>query len=686
MQKTFAFLALVATVFADVTLHEARAPREGWSVTNQAVDLSQHIRINIGMKRQNVDMLHAFVRKVSDPESSSYGQYMTQKQLANMIAPSQEAVDVVLRWLKAADIEGRVDFHKDYIHFVAPLSKIESLLSVKFAMYKHVKGGRQVARAIEAVVVPDAVAQVAEVVTGTQGFPLPTNGPTRVKRGHFDAGMAPEVTPDVIRASYNITTTAASTKNIQAIAEFQGQYVDTTDLSKFCTQYDNGAQCKVAKFIHQNNPGQPGIESSLDIEYIMSIAKGVETWVYSYPNFDFCSDLLTWASDITASGSGTHPSVVSMSYGSQKLDFCPAASMTRLNEDVAKFGAIGITSVIASGDSGSGQYSREGYNGGKLCPSFPASINYCLAIGATTFISGSSGEEQATTQFGSGGGFSWNFKADSFAHAGVDGYFKELTAKGKTPSLQFEKTGRQSPDVSLLGQGFHVINGGQNIQVGGTSASTPTWSGIISLLNNHRFAQGKPAFGYINPWIYSVPETCFHDITVGTNAISPNTIGWAAEKGWDAATGRGTPNFPCLLSHAGSAPAPGPSPPTPPGPPAPPSPPAPTPAPPTPPSGDFQQKICTDSACTQGCQSHSFPQNTCLKDTSGGSVEAHCTSAGLVEKVYLFSATCTGMFEQTTAPVNQCFATSSGQYGENICPSSITGAAVRSLEGFQRTR
>merc|ERR1711874_943617 len=142
--------------------------------------------------------------------------------------------------------------------------------------------------------------------------------------------------------------------------------------------------------------------------------------VYSYPNFDFCSDLLTWADDVAAESQ--HPYVVSLSYGSQKIDFCDSSTTSRLSEDVQKLGAMGVTVVIASGDDGSGGVSRQGSNHGKLSPSFPASIPHALAVGATYFESGLSGEEMATTQFGSGGGFSYDYDMPTYQASAVKAY------------------------------------------------------------------------------------------------------------------------------------------------------------------------------------------------------------------------------------------------------------------------
>merc|ERR1719263_998741 len=281
----------------------------------------------------------------------------------------------------------------------------------------------------------------------------------------------------------------------------------------------------------------------------MGVAQGVPTWVYSYPSFDFCSDLLKWASDVA--GESEHPNVVSLSYGSQKIGFCDSTTVKRLSEDVQKLGAMGVTVVIASGDDGSGGISRQGSNNGKLSPSFPASIPYALAVGSTFFDSGLSGEEQATTQFGSGGGFSYDYDIPSYQSSAVQAY---LAKDPKTGTKTFNQNGRATPDVSALAEQFEVITSQfgipETIAVGGTSASTPTWGGIISLLNEECLSAsgGSKTLGFINPLLYKNADA-FTDITKGTNAIGENAqSGWKATAGWDAVTGLGTPKFASLQS------------------------------------------------------------------------------------------------------------------------------------------
>merc|ERR1712146_697227 len=85
-----------------------------------------------------------------------------------------------------------------------------------------------------------------------------------------------------------------------------------------------------------------------------------------------------------------------------------------------------------------------------------------------------------------------------------------------------------------------VWNGG----VGGSSAACPVVAGIFTQLNNIRLNAGKPALGFVNPLIYQNPNA-FYDVTTGTND-GGYKIGFEATKGWDPASGMGTPNFTAL--------------------------------------------------------------------------------------------------------------------------------------------
>lgn len=189
----------------------------------------------------------------------------------------------------------------------------------------------------------------------------------------------------------------------------------------------------------------------------------------------------------------------------------------------------------------------------KLYPAWPASSPWVTTVGATRFVDNKVGNvEMAADQFGSGGGFSTAYNAVPDQVAAVQHYFKTVKAS-QIPPGYFNASGRATPDISALGEGYQVIVNGKVCREGGTSASAPTFAGLVSLLNEARIRAGKPAMGYLNRFLYQNPSA-FRDVTIGTNAI--NQVGWATPygfscaPGWDPVTGLGTPNFEKLLKAA----------------------------------------------------------------------------------------------------------------------------------------
>ena len=88
------------------------------------------------------------------------------------------------------------------------------------------------------------------------------------------------------------------------------------------------------------------------------------------------------------------------------------------------------------------------------------------------------------------------------------------------------------------------------LPVGGTSAGAPQWAAVIALCDQ---IAGR-RLGFLNSAFYQIAKDglyarTFHDITIGNNAFTfqgekgnLQTIpGFDAERGWDPATGLGTP-------------------------------------------------------------------------------------------------------------------------------------------------
>ena len=153
-------------------------------------------------------------------------------------------------------------------------------------------------------------------------------------------------------------------------------------------------------------------------------------------------------------------------------------------------------------------------------------ITHCVvrltSVGATTGIS----PETAASL--SGGGFSNIFARPSYQDNAVTTY---LNALGTTYSGKYNQTGRAYPDVSTQGQHYVIVANSTGWLVDGTSASSPTFAGVIALLNNARIAAGKSLLGFLNPALYANPGI-FNDITSGSNP-GCGTDGFPARAGWD---------------------------------------------------------------------------------------------------------------------------------------------------------
>merc|ERR1712151_774241 len=124
--------------------------------------------------------------------------------------------------------------------------------------------------------------------------------------------------------------------------------------------------------------------------------------------------------------------------------------------------------------------------------------------------------EMASDQFGSGGGFSTDFEAFADQASFVKQYLEIAT--GLPPTGSFPPGGRATPDVSVLGQRYQTITNGVVKSIGGTSASTPAFAGMVSLLNEARLKAGMPPMGYLNKFIYQNSDA-FRDVETGDNKI-----------------------------------------------------------------------------------------------------------------------------------------------------------------------
>lgn len=116
------------------------------------------------------------------------------------------------------------------------------------------------------------------------------------------------------------------------------------------------------------------------------------------------------------------------------------------------------------------------------------------------------------------------------------------------PRSYFNASGRAYPDVSAFATNFEIVVNGSILLVDGTSCSTPVFAGIVSLLNDIRLNAGKSTVGFLNPLLYqTLKDRGFIDINAGANIGDVSSCpGFKATKGWDPASGWGSPDFSML--------------------------------------------------------------------------------------------------------------------------------------------
>ena len=159
--------------------------------------------------------------------------------------------------------------------------------------------------------------------------------------------------------------------------------------------------------------------------------------------------------------------------------------MQGVENDLAQLAARGVTILFASGDQGNGESDSN-----TLFPSWPASSPWVTAVGATAFTDEKlfAPERAPDFTFTSGGGFSVNFEREPNAswQSNAVGEYLMSGVRLPSPSSAWDRTGRATPDVSALGEGLLVFTNGVAKQKAGTSAATPVFAALMSLLNEAR--------------------------------------------------------------------------------------------------------------------------------------------------------------------------------------------------------
>ncbi|KAK8009688.1 Aldo/keto reductase [Apiospora arundinis] len=410
-----------------------------------------------------------------------------------------------------------------------------------------------------------------------------------------------QIVPDCLRALYHLPRgSSAQPGNSHGIAAYTTNSYHPSDLDVFFANFSKKQVGDRPIFesidggsIPQNFPNKTSYaESSLDLQYAMSLVYPQNVTLYQVGDltgngsFNSFLDALDGSycdyeggddpkqdgvfpnpdpkgfQGPRACGTTKATNVISTSYGYNEAALTPAYQKRQCYEYM-KLGLQGVTVLYASGDFGvAGNRNRcLSANGtftngtGRFNPSFPGSCPYVTAVGATQIPTGANiaqdlaqkvqPEIACATTIYSGGGFSNVFTMPSYQANAVSHY---LTAYPPPYGAErYNNTGqaRGFPDVSANGANYMVAVEGRFYKLFGTSASSPTFGAVITLINERRLARGKGPVGFLNPALYAHADV-MNDVTRGDNP-GCGTRGFAAAPGWDPVTGLGTPNFPKML-------------------------------------------------------------------------------------------------------------------------------------------
>lgn len=175
---------------------------------------------------------------------------------------------------------------------------------------------------------------------------------------------------------------------------------------------------------------------------------------------------------------------------------------------------------------------------------FPGTCPWVTSVGGTSLpVNGSIHDREiVATRFSPGGGFSNIFALPSYQAKTVASYYEHHDPGYNSSQYNNTQQVRGYPDVSLNAQSYITGLDGGFQAFTGTSASSPTFGAMITLINGARIAAGKEPVGFINPVLYEHREEIFNDVVEG-HTSGCGTNGFTAVEGWDPASGLGTPDF-----------------------------------------------------------------------------------------------------------------------------------------------
>ncbi len=533
--------------------HQARILRMALSADETTAPMD----VEVALRMRNFAELQARVAR---------GEIISREEMSAKYFPLAADYEAMAAWLTAQSLTVmRDDTMRLSLFARGTISQLRQAFQVDFARVTY--EGTEYTSAVTAPSLPAALAPSLVGVNGLQPHLRPHKMTAEfvAQKASLTSPNAPPYLPREFLKAYNADTTGLTGAG-QTIAIVIDTYPLDSDLTTFWSRcgISRSPNSSVQHFQVPGTPTPPdptaldstgvpkGTEAVIDAELTSSIAPGANIRVYTTGDLSFPN--LSRGYQQVYNDLASQPSlhVLNLSYGIGENLVTPSQRQSDTQNFLLLAGG-GVTVFVSSGDGGSNpDPNTGGYSASStLQPAHPTSDPNVTGVGATTLtLDLSSGVESSET------GWSLNQYSRGLAGSGggISLYFSRpywQTGTG-VPS----GTMRLVPDVAVVGDpgtGAYIVNAGLGSNEpgghvwGGTSISSPIWSGFGALLNQARSSAGLPPLGLFGPKIYPlIGTTSLRDITSGNNGA------YTAGAGYDMVTGVGAPNIAALAQALGA--------------------------------------------------------------------------------------------------------------------------------------
>jgi uncharacterized protein (TIGR03437 family) len=542
----------------DGNINPQATPASDLGPVDPAMKLN-YVRLMLKPSAAQQAALNQLLHDQQTPGSPNFRKWLTPEQFADRFGVSQADIAKITEWMRSQGFDIiTVARSRKFIAFNATARQIQSALGTGIHHYQkngdQTNGETHFANAT-APTVPAAIQPLVLGLIGLDDFHPKAQSIQATKPRFTGAGGGHVVSPGDLAIIYDVLPIyqAGYTGQGETIAVIGQSNVQLSDVAAF--RSDFGLSSNPPQVILVPGSQDPGLvsgdegESDLDLEYAGGMAPDAQV-VFVYSTNVIIS--VTYAIDQQMAP------VISYSYAGCELNVSSADAQS-LQTLAQQANAEGITWVVASGDDGAAMCDTKLATHGAAV-SLEAALPEATGVGGSMFTGG----DNYWSTVNNGNGSSalsyipetvWNESTDARLSASGGGYsiFYTRAPWQVGPGVP-AGTARGVPDVSLTAgvndDPYAAIEAGEPVEIGGTSASTPTFAGMILLLNEYL---GTNGLGNINPSLYWMAQTTtgvFHDITSGWNGVpcataTPNCgstfqFGYNAGPGWDPASGLGS--------------------------------------------------------------------------------------------------------------------------------------------------